>query len=277
MKNLKVYQTILEENFRSIDASDAVYSANLVEIEGLVSPVSQGGWVRKEFHTHRFDVVAWRYENQAEIYHSKVLIMRPVEANASYLREIPPYTVVKLKVWLCEDLSRAICKEVYLLENQGTIFEPIALELMKPIEKETALFGTLVFDKSIEWFEGNAFWQNESVRVYLSTDKFGNIDQALEVAEKLWKEQTEWNTKIKNYVIEEMLPTKNDYWLGIEDEMEQELTPIEFINRIKLESIHFENNGNFTFWYDDGWLFLGHSIAVEGNITSGLTEANMHG
>lgn len=254
MKKIKVYQPILEENFRSVDVSNALYNDDLVEMEGLVSPVCQGGWVKKEFHTHIFHLEAWRYENQTEMYHNRMLVMRPVKNNASYLylKEIQPYTVVKLKVWLCEDLSRAICKEIKILDNQGTIFETIAFELAKPIEKETLLFGKLTFDKSMEWFEGSAFWCGKNIHIRFSQDSFQHIDYALEVAQNLWENQTEWDKKVKDYINEE--------------------EPLHLI----LKRIHFENDGKFTFWYDAGNLSFEHSILVEGNIASGLIAISMH-
>jgi hypothetical protein len=38
-----------------------------------------------------------------------------------------------------------------------------------------------------------------------------------------------------------------------------------------------EPDGEFEFWYNDGNLFLGHSVRVDGNLTDGATHASIRG
>ena len=45
---------------------------------------------------------------------------------------------------------------------------------------------------------------------------------------------------------------------------------------MKLQSIVFYPDGDFNFWYDDGDLFWGHSIAISGNL-EGLKDADIPG
>jgi hypothetical protein len=46
---------------------------------------------------------------------------------------------------------------------------------------------------------------------------------------------------------------------------------------MKLESITVHPDGRFEFWFDDGDLFWGHSIAVRGSLAEGPTEASVEG
>ncbi len=45
-----------------------------------------------------------------------------------------------------------------------------------------------------------------------------------------------------------------------------DITEEEFCQRIELESINIDEEGEFEAWYSDGDLFLGHSIRVEGSL-----------
>ena len=44
-----------------------------------------------------------------------------------------------------------------------------------------------------------------------------------------------------------------------------------------LTSIDLSENGQFTFWHEDGGIFQGHYIEVRGNLKEGLTSADITG
>ena len=72
----------------------------------------------------------------------------------------------------------------------------------------------------------------------------------------------------------EFLGLKNDAWL---DEDETKFSKEEFKERLTLNSITVQADGQFEFWYDDGDLFLGHSIRVNGSLSEGPMHAGLEG
>ena len=74
--------------------------------------------------------------------------------------------------------------------------------------------------------------------------------------------------------MKELLPLKNESWLSDD---EAELTAMDFKARMELVSITVGDNGRFEFWHDDGDLFWGHAIQIDGNLRDGLTDAGISG
>ena len=140
-------------------------------------------------------------------------------------------------------------------------------------EKSTRLFGTLIFNEDLDWFTGESLWIEESVEVSFHVDQNNNIDAGLKVAETLWQHQDSWKERIEDYAVQELLMLKNENWL---EEGQDTITPVEFKKLMKLQSIVFYPDGDFNFWYDDGDLFWGHSIAISGNL-EGLKDADIPG
>lgn len=67
---------------------------------------------------------------------------------------------------------------------------------------------------------------------------------------------------------------KNDIWL--EDD-EKEMSELKFQSSMSLESLVLYTDDSYTFWYNDGDLFGGHVIIVEGNLDDGLIRAEIAG
>ena len=65
-----------------------------------------------------------------------------------------------------------------------------------------------------------------------------------------------------------------DSWL---EEDEEELDAEKFEARLELESIEVRPDGEFCFWFEDGDLFWGHSITVEGTLEGGPEQADIQG
>ena len=91
---------------------------------------------------------------------------------------------------------------------------------------------------------------------------------------QLWANESSWQTRIQDYAVRELLPLKNDLWL---DDDELDFTPELFKSKMTLQSISVYANGYFSFWHDDGDIFFGHSIQICGNLTDGLTSADIPG
>ena len=87
-------------------------------------------------------------------------------------------------------------------------------------------------------------------------------------------DQEEWNRRVLARASEDLLELKNDSWL---EEDEEELDAEKFEARLELESIEVRPDGEFCFWFEDGDLFWGHSITVEGTLEGGPEQADIQG
>ena len=134
-------------------------------------------------------------------------------------------------------------------------------------------FGTLIYDERYNWYAGHAEWRGKDAELVLSCGS-DDADAAIRVAQQLFRAQADWDRRIADRALETLLPLKNEVWLG---EGERELTATEFTARMTLQSIHVDESGDLTFWYDDGDLFWGHSIQVYGHIERGPQDAQIAG
>lgn len=144
--------------------------------------------------------------------------------------------------------------------------------MQKPVTFDDPTFGTFTLDRRVDWFTAEVMWNGN--RVSLNLAESDEVHEALAAAHALWQEQREWNRRIRDYAVQELLPLKNEAWLS---EDEAELTADEFKDAMTLESITVYPDGSFDFWHDDGDLFWGHSIQISGSLSEGPTDADIPG
>jgi len=166
---------------------------------------------------------------------------------------------------------------VEILEPQGASDALVqrAADLLVPKTFVDGRFGVFTLDRRMDWYEGNASWCGRAVPLYLNATNEVELDSVIRTTAKLWDEQLVWSTRLEDCAIEHLLELKNDCWL--DDDDEQRLEPHAFRRRMTLESVTVEADGSFEFWFDDGDLFGGHAIRVEGNVVDGATRASIQG
>lgn len=160
-----------------------------------------------------------------------------------------------------------------LIESSGSEdseMQSYLIELQDGVTHEDERFGTLTLDGAMNWYSGSVVWQGLNIKL----DVEQPLVSALEVAYALWDNESSWHKRVCDYTVESLLPLKNDNWLG---DNEAELSAEQFIKKMSLRSISVKADGNFEFWHDDGGLFFGHSINVSGNLSTGLSSANIPG
>lgn len=185
-------------------------------------------------------------------------------------------TVVRLQVRKGE-------KSMMLVKILDTAYKDIDLEVilqdsMKPVFYNDELLGEFELDKRVKLFTKKISWAREEGSLYFDWNKDKNsMETALETAYTLFKDQDEWNMKIRTYASEELVELAND-WLQDNDEAEiDEITKEMFIDFMKLDSISVYPEGDFEIFFFDGDMFWGHSIIVSGNINGDLTSAEIAG
>lgn len=251
-----------------------------ITIVGAVGATGPGGgrMPPEELWTLHFNLIAWREIGQP-IHKSPISISKKVTQNelAVFQENIKAESVVVLRVKLAFDSStvpsRAELVSV-LPEYKDEEILAFLEEYSKPIQISDSHFGTFTFNKCVEWFEGTADWCGVPIRLAICVDEEKKPEKALQIAKKLWKTMGIWEQQLKTCVVSELLELKNDSWL---DDDEEPVTAKKFLETIQIESVTIYPDGEIEFWYDDGDLFLGHSIQVCGSLKEGFTEASIHG
>jgi Uncharacterized protein conserved in bacteria len=156
--------------------------------------------------------------------------------------------------------------------------EMILQESLKPVFYNDEMLGRFELDKSVKLFEKKISWAGEQGKLYFDWDADENrMKSALETAYVLFKEQDEWNRKIRMYAADELVGLAND-WLQDKEEAEiDEITQEMFVDFMKLDSINVSPDGDFEIFFFDGDMFWGHCIIVDGNISGDFTSAYIAG
>jgi hypothetical protein len=246
------------------------------EILGVVHPSGAGGAQSPpgEEWTLRFALKPWRYGGGG-VDERELSISKRVshERLREYMRLIQPYDVVRAQVRFSDELTATLL-EVLGVDASDEELAQRATDLQRPVTVEVDFFGTLTLDPRLTWWETEQIWVGTPVRLSLSPDEDGNIETVAKRAEALWRSQPQWDQRIRSRAMNELLALKNENW---RDEQEPEVTPAEFDERMKPESVTVYSDGGFEFWFEDGDLFFNHSILVSGNLTEGPTDADIAG
>jgi hypothetical protein len=149
-----------------------------------------------------------------------------------------------------------------------------AAELSRPVTHDSERFGTLRLDRGLDWWEGEATWMGDAIKIALAATDQRELNAALATAGALWDDQAGWSERIQAFAARELLELKNESWL---DEDEAPLAEAEFRERMRLESVTVYPDGGFTFLHDDGELFWGHGIQVSGTLAEGPDNADIAG
>ena len=262
-----------EHRLADADLADCEYESELSDIVGVVSPESQGGWpASDDYEIHNFDLAAWRSADSDEL-QSALTVLRPVPVDSDYFADFEEGDILRMRVLLSVDQSRAIVAEVTDDDFDAPELAVVATELAKPVEIETERFGTLVLDRRINWFRGTVVWAGREVRISFDADDDLDISRQLKTAQALFDAERDWQRRIEAFAIKEKLSLANEW----RDEDVKPITEQEFLERMKLESISIQSNGEFEFWHNDGDLFYGHSIQISGSLEKGLTRSDIPG
>ena len=145
---------------------------------------------------------------------------------------------------------------------------------MLPDKITTVEFGALELDRQSEAYIGKACWCGTEAKLILSCSNAAELERALEASALLFQQSSQWNSRIRELAVDELLPVKNGNWL--EDD-ETELSREEFLARMLLEYIQVDESGVFVFSHDDDDMFWGHKIIVVGDLKTGLRLAEIAG
>lgn len=246
------------------------------QFRGLVDALgSAGGSVgATEKWNLVFNLAAWR--NDGSLRTEKLRCEMPVSksALAEFMKLIRPYSIIEARVDHMTPKGVALLEAVHVFAGEDGELVNVRDELLTPVRIGTAHFGALELDRRFGEYVGQIEWCGTNVTLNLSCSDHTAPDAVLAVAAALFSARDDWNTRVKEFAADRLLPLKNDNWL---QEDESDLSREDFISRMTLKEISADEGGSFTFWHDDGDLFWGHTIAISGNIAEGLKDADIPG
>lgn len=222
-----------------------------------------------------FHLAGWRHPGSA-IEVGKVRCSMPVpEADLRPLMDrVAAYSIVEAEIDGRPAAGEMEVRRLVRIGASDPDLEQLAARLREPIILDPPILGRLEYSRSLGEFEGRAAWCGREIAIELCCASPGDPAVALEAATRLFAEQAEWDRRAREYAVEELLPLKNDAWLG---EGEAELSAAEFLSKMTLASISIDESGGFSFWYDGDDLFSGHAILISGDFSEGITAADILG
>jgi hypothetical protein len=185
------------------------------------------------------------------------------------LRTLSPGTVITTKArvfWSDDGVFGIVAGQARGVTPDTAMAQ--ALERLKaPDTFDDPQLGRLTADPLLGW-AGEARWLGGACTLSIERR------DELPTAHALWADQQRWTKDAVQVAATSLLDLKNTSWL---DEGQSPVTATEFQAKLKLISIAIEKGGGFVLEFDDGDLFWGHTILVDGNLRDGLIEANLAG
>ena len=200
--------------------------------------------------------------------------------------EFDKETVYNLKVRkkLPEELPEIIIKSLdFLLVDvieknaKSPELEEILAEYKKPIIIEDDILGELLYDKTINIFEGHIPWLDKKIDISLDVDKDNKsgITKARKAMKELYLSVEKWDAEMRTFAAKKLIGLARD-WCESEEEA-LKITEESFADRIGIESISMTSGVSFTAYFNDDNIFAEHCITVSGSLKKGITSASMGG
>lgn len=241
---------------------------------GLVNALGSGGTSvgSTDSWSLVFHLAAWRKHEQVEAgeLRCEMPVAKPELSEA--MKRIDAYSIVDIRVADLTAGDVVVVSSVEIHAEEDTELADIREALQIPVRLNTQDFGQLELDRRFGDYSGEVDWWGSHVKLSLTCADHELTDAVLASASTLFRAKEKWCGKIKQFAADQLLDLKNDNWLH---EDEGEVSQAEFISCMTLTEVLIDESGDFTFYYDDGDLFWGHSVAVSGNLKQGLLEAGI--
>jgi len=132
------------------------------------------------------------------------------------------------------------------------------------------LLGTLSYDKRFDWWHG---WiqLGKGHKVEVAINNIEGIETALATIEKKIASIRRDEPKFREFAARKLLKLANEWSEG------EKVTKEDFISRMRLQTIAFDNELSIGLYYEDGDLFWGHTITVDIDNKGKCTRAEIQG
>lgn len=159
---------------------------------------------------------------------------------------------------------------------------PTTVENPPPPQKTAAespsiqdeIIGTLTFNEWHQWFETKYQAQGNAFEIYIDIDNRAATLEILPLVRAVLCRLATIDGAMREFAAAQLLELKNDNW---REEDQPEVTKDDFMYRISIEAISFNEDGEYEIWYADGDLFWGHSIMVSVDRKGRPVRTDIHG
>ena len=225
-------------------------------------------------------LTAWMEEDTPEIHREEVgLVALCDDTLRGYLRQrVPPDFIIKFRARLSLDGRRML-----LVDLPQPAFDPdlkaILEEQKKPESIDVDGLGTFTLNRQVGWYEAEVDWLDGKVRLDFDKGEAQAMKAAQDTARALLADAQSWDGRVRAFAAQQLTDLANQWAQDEEEEDEapEEITPEDFMERMELDAIQVDDQGGFTFWFEDGEMFWGHAIRVSGTLAGGPDEAQMEG
>lgn len=172
--------------------------------------------------------------------------------------------------------NRYLLKKVIEENASNPELEAIRIENTKDIFIKVCDTEFLL-NRNIGWYEGKVKILGGSCSVYLWLDRNSkmNAKKASARFEALMQDMKELDLKFKDFCVERMLDSANEWK---EDENDPDITADKFRENMGTPNeIVINNNGKIEIFYGDGDMFGGHAIQVNVNADNGIKDCELVG
>ena len=205
------------------------------------------------------------------------------DSKKNFIYNIEKYHIYHLKVKEA-DTDNFLLIDVLERDIENEILK----KTLKECEQKAAIvieepdLGKFVLDKSSKTFLSKIDWLNSKKQIDISLNIGENTRiKALEkvgaffiTLEKLVNNKKDWDKKLKIYAAEDLVDLANELrknTKGIFNFIK--IWKWRFIQRIELIHLDINPNGEFVATFDDGKLFVGHKIILNGNVNGELINS----
>ncbi|CAN5341697.1 hypothetical protein BH09PSE4_BH09PSE4_08520 [soil metagenome] len=138
------------------------------------------------------------------------------------------------------------------------------------------VLGPLTYDAKFGWYDADVSWCGARVGFSLSVEQEDELPEAIAVARALLDAAPEWQARMSEAMVRDLLELKNGEWLDPEHDPAPYIAET-FLAPLKLEGATTLPDGTAEFFFDDGDLFFGHSLIVALDTASGRASASLGG
>jgi hypothetical protein len=137
-------------------------------------------------------------------------------------------------------------------------------------------FGTFTFDISTRSFETEIAYSDDFINVSLEHT------EDIETLRHIYENFTAFLSNAIAYATDQLMDLTNEWGCDMWDEEAEgeKYTPLtrkDFIGLLTLTGIDVSGNGRYSLWYNDGDIFGGHLIRLDGSLGEGFTDAGING
>ncbi|MBX3387119.1 MAG: DUF2262 domain-containing protein [Phycisphaeraceae bacterium] len=136
--------------------------------------------------------------------------------------------------------------------------DAIGRELQTPVVHTDEVLGDLTLNRAHGSFEGAITWMKVPIELSLDVRDQEELPSAITHAKRLLASDAEWDARLRQHAVDDLLEVKNEAWLEgeppwSEEQLRRALIPNDLTVR---------PDGSFVLDFDDGDAFGGHAVSV---------------